>query len=81
MLATSREASAAGRLRPNALTAEVGTSRYFSGNATYRALSEMEGKVSRELVQSCVLCLELLEDWDVGVGVFPQRQKILISGL
>ena len=33
---TSREASAAGRLRPNAVTAEVGTGPNFSDFPTYR---------------------------------------------
>src|SRR6267378_7448514 len=33
---TSRVASAAGRLRPNALTGQVGTRSNFSGNSTYQ---------------------------------------------
>ncbi len=32
------------------------------------------------LFQLCVLRLGLLEDGDVGVGVFPEREEILIGG-
>ena len=28
----------------------------------------------------CVLCLGLLEDWDIRVGVFPQDKEFLIGG-
>jgi len=32
------------------------------------------------LFQLCVLCLGLLEDGDVRVGVFPDGEEILIGG-
>ena len=53
----------------------------MSGNPTYPALTRMEGELSNESLQFCVLGLGLLEDGTSGVGVFPQREKILISGL
>jgi hypothetical protein len=46
-----------------------------------QSLTQVEGELRKESLQFCVLCLDLLEDGDVGVGVFPQREKILISGL
>jgi len=35
---------------------------------------------ARGLFQLCVLRLGLLEDGNVGVGVFPEREEILIGG-
>ena len=32
------------------------------------------------LLQLCVLCFGLFQDGNVGIGVFPERQKILVSG-
>jgi hypothetical protein len=32
------------------------------------------------LFQLCVLRLSLLQDGDIGVGVFPEREEILIGG-
>jgi hypothetical protein len=51
------------------------------GNATNQALTQVEAELSKESPQFYVLGLGLLEDGDVGVGVFPQREKILISSL
>jgi hypothetical protein len=31
------------------------------------------------LLQPCVLRLGSLQDWDVGVGVFPEGEEVLIS--
>ncbi len=31
-----------------------------------------------ELLQLRVLCLGLLKDWNIWIGVFPQRQKFLV---
>ncbi len=31
----------------------------------------------QQLLQLCVFCLGLLQDGDVGVGVFPEREEIL----
>jgi hypothetical protein len=41
----------------------------------------LEGELSKESLQSCVLGPGLLQDGDAGVGVFPQREKILVSSL
>ena len=35
--------------------------------------------VIRHSLQLCVFCLGLLEDRDVGVGVFPEREEILVG--
>jgi len=35
---------------------------------------------SVELLQLRVLCLGFLQDGDVGVGVFPEREEILVGG-
>ena len=32
------------------------------------------------LLQLCVLCFGLFQDGNVGIGVLPERQKILVSG-
>jgi hypothetical protein len=32
-------------------------------------------------LQLRILCLGLLEDWNVLVGVFPQREKIFVVGV
>ena len=32
------------------------------------------------LLKFCVLCLGLLQDGDVGIGVFRLRKKILVEG-
>ena len=37
-------------------------------------------KFQMQLLQFCVLCLGLLEDWDVGIGVFPEREEVFVSG-
>jgi hypothetical protein len=37
------------------------------------------GSASR-LFQLCVFRLGILQDGDVGVGVFPEREEILIGG-
>jgi hypothetical protein len=34
----------------------------------------------RRLLQLRILCLCLFEDGDVGIGVFPEREEILIGG-
>jgi len=34
-----------------------------------------------QLLKLCVLRLGLFEDWDVGIGILPKRQEILVSGL
>jgi hypothetical protein len=36
--------------------------------------------VRKPLLQLGVLCLRLLQDGDVGVGVFPEREEILVDG-
>ena len=35
---------------------------------------------ARGLFQLCVFRLGLLQDRDVGVGVFPEREEILVGG-
>src|ERR1039458_7392872 len=35
---------------------------------------------SRELLQLRVLCLGLLVDGNVGIGVFPERKEVLVGG-
>ena len=53
--------------------------------------SNLTGTTNRALRQNCaaivcgpsltfrVLCLGLLQDGDVGVGVFPEREEVLIN--
>jgi hypothetical protein len=43
----------------------------FKFPITYQALTQVEGELSKESLQFCILCLGLLEDGDVGVGIFP----------
>ena len=41
----------------------------------------LEAQVGEQgLLQLCVLRFRLLEDGDVGVGVFPECEEILIGG-
>ena len=35
---------------------------------------------ARGLFQLCVLCLGFLQDGDIGVGFFPEREEVLIGG-
>src|SRR5271155_1026595 len=39
-----------------------------------------QGEILRALLQLRVLCLGLLQDGDVGVGVFPERKEIFVGG-
>jgi hypothetical protein len=39
-----------------------------------------KSSATRMLLQSCVLDFGLLEDGDVGVGVFPKGEEVLVSG-
>jgi hypothetical protein len=32
------------------------------------------------VLQLCILCLGLIHDGDVAVGVFPEREEILVGG-
>jgi len=54
------------------------TSTYFS--FAYSALAPMRGNAIGvdDLLQLRVLRLGFLEDWDVGVGVFPEGDEILV---
>src|SRR6516225_7104142 len=38
------------------------------------------GKFLNQLLQLCIFRFGLLQDGDVGVSVFPERQEILIGG-
>ena len=42
-----------------------------------QALTQVEGELSKESLQFRRLGLGLLEDGDVGVGVFPQCKEVL----
>lgn len=35
---------------------------------------------ARTLLKFCVLRFSLLKDGDVGIGVFPEREEVLIRG-
>src|ERR1700687_3424871 len=50
------------------------------GSINYRETVSDEEELF-ELLQLRVLRLGFLQDGDVGVGVFPERQEILVSGL
>ena len=43
-------------------------------------MSKGLAQILNKLLQLCVLRLGLLQDGDVGVGVFPKRQEVLIGG-
>jgi hypothetical protein len=46
----------------------------------YPVLSKLRRK-SQRLLQLRVLRFSFFQDWNVGVGVFPQRKKIFVGGL
>ena len=47
----------------------------------HAAQEVLEGRAGAQgLFQLCELPLGLLQDGDVGVGVFPEREEILIGG-
>jgi hypothetical protein len=56
--------------------------RHFTGENIARTANRVRA-IALSLLQLRVLCLGFLQDRDVGVGVFPEGQKILIrsSGL
>jgi hypothetical protein len=69
-----------GTHRSNALTFHVGLVRAFPVfRHDYRARLG-KGSISMDSLQLRVLGFGLVQDGDVGVGVFPERQEILIRG-
>jgi hypothetical protein len=44
-----------------------------------RSRSAKRGSERGGSLQLCVFRLGLLQDWDVGVGVFPKREEVLIG--
>ena len=59
----------------NRVLSHRGTRTKLSGNPTTQALGEIQGKFAKQLVQLRVLGLGLLQDGNVGVGVFPRRER------
>src|SRR3974377_1281948 len=58
------------------------TNLYLSGNATQnQALRAIGAKLVDRLPQFCIFGFGFLQDGDVGVGVFPEDEEILIGGL
>ena len=53
--------------------------RHFAGENISRIANRVRA-MALSLLQLRVLRLRFLQDGDVGVGVFPQRQKILVGG-
>ncbi len=47
---------------------------------TNRALGQLRGKIRNELLQFRVFRFGFLQVGNVGVGVFPQREEIFVSG-
>jgi len=45
-----------------------------------RAETKVNAALQQGLLQLRVLGFGLLQDWDVGVGVFPEREEILVGG-
>jgi hypothetical protein len=70
------------------LTGSVNTAPFFRGSGLVRetgcpvdqAQAPTFSKAVTKLLQLRVLRLSLLKDGDVRIGVFPQRQKILVLG-
>ena len=44
------------------------------------AAEKMRESKRTELLQFCVFGFGFFEDWDVGVGVFPEGQKVFVGG-
>jgi len=74
---TGHSAAAARVVRPSSLTAR----RHPLPPASHiQFFFIFTASTSERLLQLGVLRLGLLQDGDVGVGVFPEGKKVLISG-
>jgi hypothetical protein len=52
----------------------------MSGNPTYQELARLPALFRRSLLQFSVLRFGLLQDGNIGIGVFPQHKEIQIGG-
>src|SRR5271169_1156351 len=65
---------------PDQIAAATGwlqQNKSLTGTALMQAVNEQPWV---RLLQLRVFCLGFFQDWDVGVGVFPEREEILIGG-
>jgi hypothetical protein len=62
------------------LFSSMRANNFANDRSTLSSLELADRLGMMESIQFCVLCLGLLEDGDVGVSVFPQREKIFVGG-
>ena len=68
-------------LAPNLESLTTGTCSLPLRRKVHTAQEFLEARAgARGLFQLCVLRLGFLQDGDVGVGVFPEREEVLIGG-